>query len=189
MRKLLFSVLVVILLAVFTYLPGNGQGTESSAGWSMEVTGLVERPYNITLGELKNMTPRVVYADLYCVDSPNLPRKSGKWVGVPLRVLLERAGLKRNAYKVAFYADGGFTGGYTTDLRVSDVMGDADIIVAYEYNGKPITPRLVVPGRWGYKWIKGLTRVVVVDYNFLGTWERAGYSDDAYVENGSRPWR
>ena len=194
MKKLAFVLLFILLLALGTYWAGSSGGTEKDSSTPggktpgepvIEITGLVERPYNITLSELRNMTPKVVYADLYCVSSPNLPRKSGKWVGVPLKTLLERAGVGKNAVKVALYADDT----YTTDLRVEDVLSNEDIIVAYEYNGKPIKPRLVVPGRWGYKWIKGLVRIEVVDYDFLGTWEKAGYPDDAYIENGSNPWR
>lgn len=192
--KLIFSIFLIALLALGTYGTGGGSTGNTANSTTakktlgepvIEITGLVERPYNITLSELRNMTPKVVYADLYCVSSPNLPRKGGKWVGVPLKTLLERAGIRENAVKVALYADDT----YTTDLRIKDVLSNEDIIVAYEYNGKPIRPRLVVPGRWGYKWIKGLVRVEVVDHDFLGTWEKAGYPDDAYIENGSNPWR
>ncbi len=192
--KLIFSIILIALLAIGTYGTGGGSTGNTANPTTakktpdepaIEIAGLVERPYNITLNELRNMTPKVVYADLYCVDSPNLPRKSGKWVGVPLKTLLERAAIRENAVKVALYA----RDGYTTDLKIEDVLADEDIIVAYEYNGNPIKPRLVVPGRWGYKWIKDIVKIEVVDYNFLGTWEKAGYPDDAYVENGSKPWR
>jgi len=41
------------------------------------------------------------------------------------------------------------------------------------------------PGMWGYKWIKYLIKIEVVDYNFLGTYESEGYPDDAYI--GEKP--
>jgi hypothetical protein len=47
--------------------------------------------------------------------------------------------------------------------------------------------RLVVPGRWGYKWISMLTRIEVLDYNYLGFWESRGYSDLAGITNGDVP--
>lgn len=40
---------------------------------------------------------------------------------------------------------------------------------------------MVVPGKWGYKWIRGPTRIVLVDYDFLGYWESSGYSDEADI--------
>ena len=189
LKKGLFSLFVLILLVLGTYWL-RGQGREGSTQSPVsgqradfiEVTGLVERPYNITYGELKALPPRSVTAELYCVDSPNLPRKSGTWIGVPLKVLLERAGVKEGAYKIAFYAEDG----YTTDLYVEDVINNESIIVAYEFNGKPIKPRLVVPGRWGYKWIKYLTKIELVDYDFKGTWESVGYPDDAYIEGSGQ---
>ncbi len=176
---------MLILLILGTYgLKGQGGNSSTQSPVSkqradfIEITGFVERPYNITYEELEALPSKSVTAELYCVDSPNLPRKSGTWIGVPLRVLLERAGVKEGAYKIAFYAEDG----YTTDLYVEDVMNNKSIIVAYELNGKPIKPRLVVPGRWGYKWIKGLTKIRLVNYNFKGTWESAGYPDEAYIE-------
>ncbi len=89
------------------------------------------------------------------------------------------------AFKVALYA----SDGYTTDFYFDTVMREEDIIVAYEFNGKPITPRVVAPNRWGYKWIKGLTRIELVSYDFKGTWESSGYPDDARITGDSSPGR
>jgi hypothetical protein len=38
--------------------------------------------------------------------------------------------------------------------------------------------RLVVPGKWGYKWISRLTEISLVDFDFKGTYESQGYSDE-----------
>jgi len=64
-----------------------------------------------------------------------------------------------------------------------------DVIVAYEKYGKPMdeTLRLVVPGRWGYKWIKWLTRIELMDYDFKGRYESRGFPDDAWVTNVQPP--
>jgi hypothetical protein len=43
---------------------------------------------------------------------------------------------------------------------------------------------LVVPGKWGYKWISQLTVIELVNYDFLGRWESAGYSDEADISSG-----
>ena len=82
-----------------------------------------------------------------------------------------------NAIKVAFYA----SDSYTTDLILEDAMGG--VLIAYEKDGKPLPGklRLVVPGRWGYKWINYLVRVELVDYDFKGVWESAGYPDSAVI--------
>jgi DMSO/TMAO reductase YedYZ molybdopterin-dependent catalytic subunit len=147
------------------------------------IIGLVERPYNLSYSELLEMPSTVIEAELYCVDGPNRPVVQGKWRGVALRAILEKAGLKEGVVKIAFYASDGFS----SDLALEDVLSP-DIILAYELNGErmqgtmgaPVN-RLVVPGRWGYKWVAGVERIEVVDYDFLGTWEGQGYPDKALI--------
>jgi DMSO/TMAO reductase YedYZ molybdopterin-dependent catalytic subunit len=58
-----------------------------------------------------------------------------------------------------------------------------DVIVAYERDGVPLDEklRLVLPGKWGYKWISRLTHIELVDYDFTGLWEGRGYSDEADI--------
>ena len=184
MRKEIFGFLVLLLLIGGTYLLARGEekrGSDyipSTAG-VIRVTGLVERPYNISYDELSNLPSIDVNATLYCVDNPNTPRKRGIWRGVPLGYLVEKARPENNTLKVAVFAGDG----YSTDFYLKDVIEDRSIIVAYELNGKPITPRIVAPGRWGYKWLKEPVRIEITDENFLGTWERMGYPDDAVISS------
>jgi hypothetical protein len=97
---------------------------------------------------------------------------------VRLGHILEEAGVSPQAVKVAFYASDNFT----TDLTVTTAMRH-DIILAYERDGEPLTEnlRLVVPCKWGYKWIRDLIHIELVDYDFLGTLESQGYSDEANI--------
>ena len=62
-----------------------------------------------------------------------------------------------------------------------------DIILAYEKDGERLSEktRLVVPGKWGYKWISQLTRIELVNYDFKGFWESRGYSDEADITSSS----
>lgn len=190
MRKSIFAFFVIIILIGGTYLLGRDNGGTATVDVPKElgviqITGLVERPYNITYEELRKLPSREVESPLYCVSQPNQVRKNGTWKGVPLKAILELARPRGEAYKVALYASDGFT----TDFYLDAVMADEDIIIAYEFNGEPITPRIVAPGRWGYKWIKYLTRIELVSYDFKGTWESAGYPDDALILDGSSPGR
>ncbi|WP_457751612.1 molybdopterin-dependent oxidoreductase [Thermococcus sp.] len=171
---------MVIILSAFTFHRSIPITKHDNQIGMIQITGLVNHPYNVTYSELHTMPSVNVSAALYCVDDPNVVRKYATWKGVPLRYLLEQAQPKNGSIKVVFYA----SDTYTTDLWLSDVMNDTEIIVAYKSNGIDITPRLIVPGRWGYKWIKGIVKIEVVNTNFLGTWESAGYPDDALI-NGS----
>ena len=106
----------------------------------------------------------------------------GNWTGIKLRLLLEEAEISAAAIKVGFYA----ADGYSTDLTIETAMRD-DIILAYEINGTPLNDlRLVVPGKWGYKWISRVTVIELVDYNFLGRWESQGYPDEANIAPGAQ---
>ena len=146
------------------------------------ITGLVEQPLNLSLTDLAAMPQTTVYAAILCVDFPDSVVEEGTWVGVRLGFLLENAGVSPSAFKVAFFAGDG----YSTDLTVETAMRE-DVIVAYEKDGVALSEqlRLVVPGKWGYKWISHLAVVEVVDYDFLGYWEGYGYSDTADISEGS----
>jgi DMSO/TMAO reductase YedYZ molybdopterin-dependent catalytic subunit len=58
-----------------------------------------------------------------------------------------------------------------------------DVIIAYQLNDEPLQEqlRLVVPGRFGYKWISHLTMIELVNYDFKGKWESRGYSDEGLI--------
>jgi DMSO/TMAO reductase YedYZ molybdopterin-dependent catalytic subunit len=122
------------------------------------------------------------YVELYCVDYPTVPVEKGEWTGVRLGLLLEQAGVSPDAVKIAFYADDD----YSTDLTIATAMRE-DVLVAYERDGVPLDEklRLVLPGKWGYKWIGHLAHIELVDYDFTGIWEGRGYSDEADIPEDS----
>lgn len=146
------------------------------------IDGLVEHPLNLSLEELTTLPKQTVVAALYCVDSPASPVRDGdEWTGVRLALVLERAQVSPSAVKVVFRA----ADGYSTDLTVSTAERE-DVILAYQQNGEPLPEklRLVVPGKWGYKWISTPDHIELVDYDFKGSWESRGYSDEAEVKPG-----
>jgi len=159
-----------------TAAPTSGSGVE--AEWTLVVDGLVQSPLSLTYDDLLAMPTSTVYSKLYCVGAPSTPLAEGNWTGVRLGLILEEAGVSPLAVKVALYADDGFS----TDLTLTTAMRD-DIILAYERDGEPLTEnvRLVVPCKWGYKWISGPTHIELVDYDFLGTYESSGWPDEASI--------
>jgi DMSO/TMAO reductase YedYZ molybdopterin-dependent catalytic subunit len=116
------------------------------------------------------------------VDAPTTPLKQGNWTGVKLSYLLQQANVNPDAVKVAFFAPDGFT----TDLTVQMATQDNSILLSYQLNSASLSGlQLVVPNNWGYKWITDPTQIKLVNYNFLGTEESLGYSDDATITVGS----
>lgn len=194
-RKLLLLALLVISLGALSLgslgliSNTNSQSPEAPKGgtienseWRLIVDGFVQDPLNLTFDELVEMPRSTVNAELYCVDYPTNIVAKGNWTGVRIGLLLETAGVSPEAVKVAFYAEDGFT----TDLTVMTATRE-DIILAYEKDGEPLTEkiRLVVPGKWGYKWIHGVNHIELVDYDFKGFWESRGYSDTAEISEES----
>jgi DMSO/TMAO reductase YedYZ molybdopterin-dependent catalytic subunit len=184
--KITATIAILSIFISFTYItiqPASGATVETenpdASEWQLTIKGLVANPTNLTWSEIVAMPKSTVNAALICVDAPNTPIAKGNWTGIKLRTLLETAEPSANAIKVGF----GATDGYSTDLTVEAAMQD-NIILAYEKGGVALNDlRLVVPGRWGYKWISHLTVIELVDYNFLGVWESKGYSDQAYASS------
>ena len=154
--------------------------------WQLTVTGFVENPLNLSWAEIVALPQTIVNAELICVDFPDYVVMSGDWTGVKLGLLLETAGISPQALKVGFFA----TDGFSTDLPIETAMR-GDIILAYELNGEPLDGvlRLVVPGKWGYKWIHHVGSIILFSDDFLGYYESLGFSDEADVDTPSPPSR
>jgi DMSO/TMAO reductase YedYZ molybdopterin-dependent catalytic subunit len=185
MKKSSFSaaILIITVLTISSFSaihPTNAQSGPSE--WQLSVTGLVANPFDLTLTEMEALPQTTVNAALYCVDFPGDLVAQGNWTGVKLGYLLEQAGVSQDAIKVAFVA----ADGYATDLTLATAKRN-DVIVAYQKDGLPLSEslRLVVPGKWGYKWIAQLTQIELVNFDFKGKWESQGYSDTADISEGA----
>jgi hypothetical protein len=189
MNKHSFSSAIVTILAFIiissfasSALFNAKEASAADTEFQLQITGEVEHPLNFTMSDLAAMPQTTVEATIYCVDFPTQIVETGSWTGVKLSTLLEQVEVSPSAIKVAFYA----SDGYSTDLDL-ETATSGDVILAYAKNGVPFAEnlRLVVPGKWGYKWISQLTSIVLVDYNFLGRWESQGYSDEADMQLGT----
>lgn len=142
----------------------------------ISITGSVDHSFNLTLNDSGNLAIVTVKAELICVDGTYFGTHN--WTGIRLSDLLAKAGVQASAVKVGFHA----SDGYTTDLTMQNAARP-DVIVAFEKDGVPLKEktRLVVPGMWGYKWISGIDKISLYDYDFKGMWESRGYSDDATI--------
>src|SRR5438093_939046 len=142
--------------------------------WSLRVEGLVREPVSWTWMEFLALPTRDWDVDISCVTK--WTKLDMRWHGVSVDTLLEGVELDPTAAFVIAWSDGG----YTTNLPLGDVL-NGQAFVAYEYDGRPLSPehggpaRLVVPGRYFWKsakWIRGL-RLQAQDEP--GFWESLGY--------------
>jgi hypothetical protein len=145
--------------------------------WTLKIDGLVENPMNFTYEDITSFNRTSEIVTLKCVAGP---QGTANWTGVRLKALLDMVGISDGAKEVVFYAEDG----YSSSLTISDATSP-DVILAYEMNeetlpvdhGFPV--RLVVPGKYGYKWVKWIDHIEVIDYDYKGYWESRGWNDDA----------
>ena len=157
--------------------------------WRLEITGLVDNPMTLTYDDLKAALPVEEYVTLECIGNVVGGDLIGnaKWKGVRLSAILEEAHLAPEVIDVAFEAADGFTNAVSRGRAMS-----GDVLVVYEMNGQPLPAehgfpaRIVVPGLYGYKSVKWLTKIEPVDHDFLGYWESRGRTDNPIIKTMSK---
>ena len=157
--------------------------------WKLSVSGLVDRPISIGYQELLAMPAIEQYVTLECISNEvgGDLMSTAKWTGVPLRQLLERAGVKPGAVEVVSRA----IGGYSDSLPLSEALRPG-VIVAVGMNGQVLPrahgfpARLIAPGHYGMKQPKWLQSLEVVDTPYQGYWEHRGWSKTAVVKTTAR---
>lgn len=152
-----------------------------AADYRLRVTGLVERPLELTFADLKAMRPTSLVKDFQCVTGWRVPDVA--WKGVLLADLLDAAGVAPGAGALTFRS---FDGVYAESLTLEQARRP-DVLVAYELEGKPVSRaqggpvRLYVAPMYGYKSLKWLDEIEVVPAVEEGYWEVRGYDTDAWI--------
>ena len=158
--------------------------------WALSVGGLVGTQLAVTYAELKRMPAIERYQTLECIsnDVGGDLISTAKWVGVPLKTILEKARIDTlNAVEVVFSA----SGGYSDSLPVEHAM-DENTIVAFGMNDHVLPrahgypARLLSLGTYGYKNPKWLTGIEVVDRPYKGFWQERGWNKEGLLKTMSR---
>lgn len=155
--------------------------SKSTAEWRLKVTGLVDRPLDIGWDDLTARIPTNITRDFQCVTGWRVP--DVMWRGVRIAELLDEAGVKPGAVALRLTS---FDGVYTESLTLEQARRD-DVLVAYKMKGGDIPDhhggpvRLFVAPMYGYKSLKWLDGIEVVDRVIPGYWEERGYDVDAWV--------
>lgn len=157
--------------------------------WHLEVNGLVQNPMTYRFEDFKTINPVEQETTLMCISN-GLDAglmSNAKWKGVPMRDLLDMAAPLANAAKVRLHG----VDNYTDTITLEKAMDPATII-AYEMNGVPLPhrhgypARVLVPGYFGEKHVKWLTRIEVATAEAKGFYETQGWGPDFVVPTRSR---
>ena len=172
--------------------------------WRLRIEGEVEKPFELSYEDLIKLEGRTIPATLECAGNNRnlLDQKvkgvqwglgavgNAKWTGIPLSILLERAGVKGSAREVILEgADGGTLDdpkGPAGELKFarSIPLGKAreDVLLAYKMNDVDLPPehgfplRAIVPGWYAVASIKWLERIIVTDQPFAGYYQTLDYA-------------
>ncbi len=161
--------------------------------WRLRVTGLVDRPFELTYDELVALPLHDQYVTIACVSNEVGGGLVGNalWRGVRLKELLERAGVRSEATQIVGRAVDNFTVGFPTAWALAD---DREPLVAVAMNGEPLPAdhgfpaRLIVPGLYGYvsatKWLTEIELTRLEDFDAY--WVPLGWSKEAPILTQSR---
>jgi len=144
------------------------------ARWRLKVFGLVEEPFELTYADLRSMPAIDVVCDMHCVT--HWSRLDNVFTGVPTKAIVERAGPKPEARFVMCHSEAGFTVNVPLDQFTAD-----DSILAYQWDGKEITPdhgwplRGLVPRLYLWKSAKWIRGIELRATDAPGFWEQNGY--------------
>jgi DMSO/TMAO reductase YedYZ molybdopterin-dependent catalytic subunit len=156
--------------------------TAAPADWDLRVEGLVARSRRWTLDEVRALPSVTLTCDIHCVTTWS--KLDTTWTGVPMRWVLEEAGVSPDATHVIAHAEEG----YAANLPIEAVR-DEHALLAYRYEGEPLAPehggplRLLAPRLYLWKSAKWLRSLEFVAADRPGYWERLGYSMTA------DPWK
>ena len=158
--------------------------------WRVAVTGEVKNKLKLGWRDILNRDAFDQVVTLECIDT--LPGGdslgNATWRGISLKQLLLDAGVDEElARDVVFRA----ADGYDDSIPFTRAMQD-DVMLAYLMNGEKLPKahgfplRLIVPGLYGIKNVKWITEIEVYNGDYLGYWQRKGWTDDGTIKIFSR---
>jgi DMSO/TMAO reductase YedYZ molybdopterin-dependent catalytic subunit len=159
------------------YSVTNGLPYRSDTDYRLTIDGRVDHPTVLTLADLQALPATRLVRDFQCVTGWRVPKVH--WQGVALSVLLDKAGVQASGKALRFES---FDGLYTESLTLAEA-NRPDVIAAYSMLGSPVSRehggpvRLFVAPMYGYKSLKWLSRIEVVDQVEPGYWETEGNYD------------
>ena len=187
-----------------------GHPTVDPAAYRLKVSGLVTKPLALSLDDLRKMKPAELVAGFECSGNRRPLQGlcgNGRWTGVPLRAVLDAAGVKPQAREFVFFgADRGKeevefrTSKYEVEQQYGRSLNrekamSGDPFLAYALNGEPLTRhqgsplRLIVPGWYGAPNVKWLAEIHVQEDPYLGKYQARWYRTlKGEMINGEMKW-
>ena len=152
------------------------------AVWQLTIGGMVETPLTFSYEDIVARATAQNITTLSCISNELNGDLAGtaEWTGLPLRELLEEAGVNPDAVDIVFRA----ADGYDDSIPLAQAMHPTTLLVT-GMNGEPLPPdhgfptRLIVPPIYGMKNVKWVEQIEAVETDYQGYWQTRGWSDPA----------
>jgi len=157
--------------------------------WTLDVDGAVEEPYSLSYDELRDHDGSVEQVTtMLCISNTVGGDLIGtsRWTGVQLSDLVAEAGPTDAAVDVVTHAEDGYS-----EAIPLDIVEREDILIAHQLGSDPLPrkhgfpARLLVPGRYGMKMTKWITRIELAEREHEAYWEQRGWNEAAVVNTMS----
>jgi DMSO/TMAO reductase YedYZ molybdopterin-dependent catalytic subunit len=188
-----------------------GHPVVDHAAYRLKVSGLVNTPLSLSIDEIRKLGTTELIAGFECSGNSRRSMQglsgNGRWTGLPLKTLLDKAGLKPNAREIVFFgADKGQeevefrTSKYTVEQQYGrsmprDKATAPEPFLAHALDGKPLSLhqgsplRLIVPGWYGAPNVKWLSEIHAQEDAYLGKFQARWYRTlKGEMINGEMKW-
>jgi DMSO/TMAO reductase YedYZ molybdopterin-dependent catalytic subunit len=155
----------------------KGPQTVDIKKYRLEVSGLVKEPLSLSYGQIIKLPSIKRVITLHCVEGWS---ETLLFEGVRLADILKPAMPQNGVKTIIFYA----ADGYSSSVSYNDARR-LDVMLATKINGRVLDVRrgfplqVVAESKYGYKWVKWLTRIVLSRDPYRGFWEQRGYDNEA----------
>ncbi len=187
-----------------------GHPVVDPATYRLKVSGLVNTPASLSLDEIRKMGNAEMVLGFECSGNRRPLQGligNGRWTGVPLKTVLDKAGLKANAREIVFF--GADKGSEEVEFRAQkfnveqqygrsmprDKALTSEAFLAHALNGEPLTRhqgsplRLIVPGWYGAPNVKWLAEIHAQEDQYLGKFQARWYRTlKGEMINGEMKW-
>ena len=161
----------------------------SSGSWTLHVGGFVNQNLDLRYNDLLAFPTQEQYTTMQCISNGVGGEliSNALWKGVPLKTVLTRAAIQREAKFVMIRC----TDGYTESLPLDFALQD-HVILAYQMNGEQLPQkhgfpvRLLAPGKYGIKHPKWITDIMLMNEETFGYWQQQGWTQEARMNTSVR---
>jgi DMSO/TMAO reductase YedYZ molybdopterin-dependent catalytic subunit len=161
------------------------------ATWKLKINGMVDKPFALSYDDILSMPLRERDITMTCVSNEVGGPYVGtaRWLGIPLKTLMQRAGIHPEADQLFGISADGFT--TSTPTRIA--LDGRDAMVVVGMNGEPLPiahgfpARMIVPGLYGYvsacKWLTSVTAATYAGKKAYWTQRKWDIDGPIYTES------